>query len=280
MENIQDSETFHFIKTDPSGNTTILVMDTVPEKERGRIACALMREGNLAAEQVAFLETVPPRECDIAIGMMGGEFCGNAVRSAAAYAVFDRLRWQPIPGYGVEEHFDVACSGIAHNVECVVRMQSGNTFDVTADMPLPESIREVTISAGTLWRVAMPGITHYCFFAEKEKAPDKTRIIEETLAAFPAAAGEAMGVIFWDGETLDPFVYVKDTDTLVNESSCGSGTAALAACLALREKGAVHIDAAQRGGRIYADADAEGARVTALRIGGLVRITAEGIAYI
>lgn len=280
LDKLQECETFHFIKTDPSGNTTILVMDAVPEEARGRIARSLMREENLAAEQVAFLEAAPPRECDMAISMMGGEFCGNAVRSAAAYQVFDRLRWQPIPGYGTEEHFDISCSGIARNVECIVRMRSRNTFDVTAEMPLPESICEVSVSGGRLWRVALPGITHYCFFSEKGKALDKKGLIEDVLAAFPVASGGAAGILFWDGETLDPFVYVKDTDTLVNESSCGSGTASIAACMAFRRQGKVHIEAEQKGGLIYADADGTDGTVSALRIGGLVRITAEGIAYI
>ena len=94
------------------------------------------------------------------------------------------------------------------------------------------------------------------------------------------ASREAAGVLFWDGTVLDPFVYVKDTDTLVNESSCGSGTAAVSACMAFRTQQSVHIDARQTGGMISGEAVWHNGKVERLQIGGPVRITAEGIAYL
>jgi len=268
-----------FVKTDPSGNTTAILLDALPSAAHGKIAKALMEAGSLAVEQAAFVDAAPPREADFAIRMMGGEFCGNAVRSAAAWLVFDRMRWQPVPSYGVEKQFEISCSGIERNVRCAVRALSRNTFDVTAGMPLPLSVDKVFVGGAACWRAELPGITHTCFFMEEDPAPLRKReIIESVLSAYPAPAGGAAGVLFWDGTRLDPFVYVRDTDTLVNESSCGSGTAALAACLAAKEKKTVHIGAAQRGGLIYADA-AWDKNLTGLSIGGSVKITAEGMVF-
>lgn len=278
MENIRQ---LHFVKTDPSGNTTAIVLDVLPVSEHSGVARTLMRAENLAVEQAAFVDPQPPREADLSIRMMGGEFCGNAVRSAAAWLVFDRMRWQPTPSYGQEESFEIGCSGIGHNVRCTMHAVSRTVFDVTAQMPLPLSVSKAAAGGLSCWRAELPGITHTCFFAEEILTPERKReLIESVLSAYPADDGGAAGILFWDGARLDPFVYVKETDTLVNESSCGSGTAALAACLAVKEKRTVHIDAHQRGGLIYADAVWENGKISALSIGGPVKITAEGMAYV
>ena len=82
----------NFIKTNPSGNTTILVDSAVPEKEQSVVAKRLLAYDSVQAEQVGFL-TIPDDTTDynIALRMMGGEFCGNATRSAAVYTVFSGL---------------------------------------------------------------------------------------------------------------------------------------------------------------------------------------------
>lgn len=270
-----------FIKTNPSGNTTALVLEPVAPEERSLLATELMRQESLAVEQAAFLDDHPPRPCDLAICMMGGEFCGNAVRSAAAWKVFDRMRWQPSASCGARETFSIACSGIGHNVECVVQAAGRNAFDVSAVMPLPLSVSPAEAGGRTFWRAEFPGISHFCLWEREPLSPEaREEITRDVLAAYPVPAGGAAGVLFWDGSRLDPFVYVKDTDTLVNESSCGSGTAALAACLAAEKQSSVHVDARQRGGLIYADAVWDGTGISALSIGGLVTMTAEGMAYI
>lgn len=276
----EKGESLHFVKTNPSGNTTLLVLDEIPAERHKYLAPLLMDKNSLSAEQVAFLDTHPPRMCDIGIRMMGGEFCGNAVRSAAAWLVFDRCRWQPDLDMGYEAQFDVSCSGISHNVSCTVRQMSRHQFDVSAEMPLPLSIDEISIGGYSFCRVHLPGIVHFCLCGkETPDAETQQALIAEVLRTYPVQSGDAAGILFWNGHRLDPFVYVKDTDTLVHESSCGSGTAAVAACLAYRLGGAVHIDASQAGGMIYGEAE-KGEGIVSLRIGGLVEITAEGIAYV
>lgn len=280
MTDTETTEQLHFVKTDPSGNITILVLDPVNEKSRSGLARTLMTAGSVSAEQVAFLDGHPPRPCDLGIRMMGGEFCGNAVRSAAAWLVFDRERWQPVMAEGEEKSFAIACSGIEHNVRCTVRASGRAVFDVTAEMPLPSAVVSAEAGGRAFWRADFRGITHYCCCGPMPPEEEKRDIVRAVLREYPVSSGEAAGILFWDGHRLDPFVYVKDTDTLVNESSCGSGTAAVAACLAVEANGSVRIDAVQAGGLIYGEAHAENGRVLSVRIGGPVRVAAEGMAYV
>ncbi len=266
-----------FAKMNPSGNTTIFVLDPVPEKERAALSQRLMEETNLAAEQVGFLAERKPRRADLFVSMMGGEFCGNAVRAAAAWQLFCVRK-----AGGKEEAADysVACTGLGRNVECHARLVSESVFDVSGEMPLPVYTDKVKIAKHDVWNVVFPGICHFCFFAsEMPRAAERREVIDLILEACGETA-EAIGILFYDGHRLNPFVYVRETDTLVNESSCGSGTAALAAALALETGDAVHIEAAQKGGLIYADAEMSEGRVTKLSIGGTVSVVAEGIAYV
>lgn len=92
----------HYLIADPTGNITLLVLDPVPAGKQPAAAAELM-EKEPSAEQVGFL-TLPgrnkpdstdsavfvstnlaPGDYDIALRMAGGEFCGNASMSAAAY---------------------------------------------------------------------------------------------------------------------------------------------------------------------------------------------------
>ena len=267
----------HVVKWNPSGNTTLFVMDPVPEDKRAKTARALMDATCFCAEQVGFLGEIATSAADISVSMMGGEFCGNAVRAAAAWKLFSGNR-EETKG---EAAYAVACSGISQNVRTKVLRLSENTFDVTAEMPHPLSVSAVRVGEEIFSRVVLPGIVHFCYVREKiPDASEKEILTRAVLDAFRTEAGGATGILFYDGTTLDPFVYVKETDTLVNESSCGSGTAAIAAHLALSENKKIHIDAHQAGGLIYADAEAKDGNLISLSIGGPVVLTAEGIAYI
>lgn len=266
----------HFVKMNPSGNTTIFVTTPVPQEERAALSQRLMEETNLAAEQVGFLSEGKRRKADLFVSMMGGEFCGNAVRAAAAWQLFCERK---AGGSAEAADYDVACTGIDRNVHCRARLVSESVFDVAGEMPLPVDAESMKIAGLEAWNIVFPGICHFCFVSkEMPSAAKKEEIIDLILEACRETA-EAVGILFYDGNRLDPFVYVQETDTLVNESSCGSGTAALAAALAIEEGHAVHIEAAQKGGLIYADAELAEGRVTGLSIGGTVSVVAEGTAY-
>lgn len=69
---------------DPAGNVTALVLSDVPAAERAQVAARLLRLPELHIEQAAFL-TAPRCGGEIRLEMMGGEFCGNALRCAGFY---------------------------------------------------------------------------------------------------------------------------------------------------------------------------------------------------
>ena len=69
---------------DPAGNVTAIVLSDVLAAERARIAAQLLRLPELRIEQAAFL-TAPRCGGEIRLEMMGGEFCGNALRCAGFY---------------------------------------------------------------------------------------------------------------------------------------------------------------------------------------------------
>ncbi len=142
----------HVVKLNPSGNTTLFVTDPVPKEKRAAVARALMDTTCFAAEQVGFLAEEAPRAADIFVSMMGGEFCGNAVRAASA------LRYFKAREDGETAVYDVCCSGLSHNVRTSVRRISRTVFDVTAEMPKPLSIETVRVREETFCRVALSGI--------------------------------------------------------------------------------------------------------------------------
>ena len=69
---------------DPAGNVTAIVLSDVLAAERARIAAQLLRLPELRIEQAAFL-TAPRCGGEIRLEMMGGEFCGNALRCVGKY---------------------------------------------------------------------------------------------------------------------------------------------------------------------------------------------------
>jgi histidine racemase len=87
------------VQADPSGNITLFVLDPVPLEQRRDINEKLL-SGDTALEQVGCLSLVDGQP---KVEMMGGEFCGNATRSAGAYALHTLGK--------KEGDFQVTCSG-------------------------------------------------------------------------------------------------------------------------------------------------------------------------
>ena len=69
------------VKLDPSGNITLFVLSPVPVDDRRELNDALL-SADPDAEQAGCLSGSGR---SVRVEMMGGEFCGNASRSAAAY---------------------------------------------------------------------------------------------------------------------------------------------------------------------------------------------------
>ena len=144
------------VKLDPSGNITLFVLSPVPVDDRRELNDALL-SADPDAEQAGCLSGSGR---SVRVEMMGGEFCGNASRSAAAY-------WAHI--HGEEGVFEVTCSGAKAPMEARVKKLGSTppTYDAEIDLPLPLSITEEAMRVGekevSLIHVVLPGIDHYVY---------------------------------------------------------------------------------------------------------------------
>lgn len=212
---------------DPTGNITVLVHTPVPVADQPRVAAALMaREPD--SEQVCFRMPDTPG-ADITVRMAGGEFCGNASMSAAAWLCAER---------GQESAAVMVTIG-GQLVPVAVNKNGEGRWRCAVAMPRPLRVTE----AFGLPLVELPGISHLIV-----AAPMARETAERSIRAWCRALGaDALGLMLLGegGRRLDPLVYVPQADTLFWERSCASGTAAVGAwagpgtALSLTEPGGV-----------------------------------------
>lgn len=248
-----------YIPADPAGNLTAIVLSPVAPQARAAVAARMMARCPEGFEQVGFAEEDSlkgefPRLC-----MMGGEFCGNAARAFACYAAGVRGRG--------ETRLSVAISGARNPVPVEIEPASGRAY---AQMPLPCALDRLRADGRDIPLVRMEGIDHALLLNE---APS-LELAERVLAAMPGQ--DAQGVLFVQGGRMTPLVYVPATDTRVWESSCGSGTVALAWYLARRFADGTHVFAFDEpGGRLEARVAMKGGRAARIEMGGAVRLGEE-----
>lgn len=269
-----------FIKVSPAQNMTIYVMDQVSRGRHIEVANKLLDYGNLYAEQVAFIEKSGEY---IRLQMMGGEFCGNATRSLAAIIVdrgLDNIRKE-----GDDYLVKLETSGLESIVECKVRKtDKKNIYMSQVHMPLALSKNTVKFSLGEreveIERIDFPGITH--FIVDDKKIDDREGLYEIVKSYMDKEDYDAFGIMYYDytDNFLIPLVYVKATDSLYWEKSCGSGTTALGAALAHKNKKNIDISIPQPGGQLRIKAEINKGKIDKLILDGPVEIVAEGMVYI
>jgi diaminopimelate epimerase len=257
---------------DPAGNITALVLSPVAEGERVALSAAILADPSLHVEQVGFVlppSAHPAEEKLWRLEMMGGEFCGNAARSFGLYLA---------RRYGYGKNCSVLISGAKKPVALEIDVESGLA---RAEMPLPKDSGEIQFEGRILPVFVFDGITHII-------APD-LKSGRETFFAVKKMIGnepDALGVLFLEspgfppedekGDVslyMKPAVYVRATDTLVFESSCGSGSAALGAWLGRKQHdGTGNYSIAQPGGIIDVRVRKERGTISEICIGGKVRL--------
>ena len=240
---------------DPTKNMTILVETPVPAESQPFVASGLLR-AEPTAEQVGFVSP-GDGECDIALRMAGGEFCGNATMSTAALFCMK---------YNLKEaSVRVRASGTEAPVRVDVRT-AGEGFACTVDMPRPKRITE----AFGCPLVEFDGISHMIVTGPVERA-DAEKAVRERCAALGAAG---LGLMLLDeaSETLTPLVYVSAPETLYWEHSCASGSAAVGAYLAAKRGAPVDLSLREPGGVLRVKAAPGGA----ISLSGTVKLTKEG----
>ncbi|MDP2789733.1 MAG: GNAT family N-acetyltransferase [bacterium] len=262
-----------FTMVKPGGNNTALVHDLIPRQYHGEIAKEVILKQDEKGEQVGYLElsTLPKTVCRLQ--MMGGEFCGNATRSTVmlitkAFLTGDvglnpfalehiTRSWNRLDVPMEVSGFD----GVLH-AEVVLDDQN-HILDIFATMPVrPEATctekRQPTVNGkpfdATL--VHLYGISHL-LIPESDGIAGLNRDArmqhaERILTEEKLRDLEAAGVIFYtehDGQyAIDPYVFVRDSNTMYAETACGTGTTALGVKCALDAGGPVNLSVMQPSG--------------------------------
>ena len=250
---------------DPTGNITILATTPVPAAAQPDCAARLLA-AEPAGEQVGFLS--PGGDgADLSLRMAGGEFCGNAAMSAAAYFCARR---------GVSEQtVRVRVSGTPEPVTVRVEAQSETCWACAEDMPRPAPPEIVTLALdGQAFRLPMvrfDGICHLILPGDTER--DFAERAARAWCALLDAPALGLMLLDSDAAAMTPLVYVPGGDTLYWERSCASGTAAAGAYLAWKSGGRASAALAQPGGVLRVSAAPGGP----ILLRGAVRLAHVGV---
>lgn len=244
---------------DPAGNTTAIVRGAALE-DRADIVKAIL--GQNRAEQVGF-ETEPQHGACGRLEMMGGEFCGNAAR-AFGYMKAAEQWTSGVHTVGIE------ISG-ADQIVCVCADLNAKT--AFAQMPLPLECSSCEVDRFSYPVVRMEGISH--LIAENTEPSDF--FLSHALEAAKTMQWDAFGVMFLRKNQLTPVVYVKQSDSLVWESSCGSGSLACGWYLAKKMSepinGKTAFEFSQRGGVIEVELQTKAGNILSAAMGGSLRLS-------
>ena len=263
-----------FAKINPTQNMTVIVLNPVERAQQPRLAEKLMAYESVNAEQVGFLEKANNPGAKARLQMMGGEFCGNATMSFAAYLAHTGGMQD-----GESAVYPLEISGADEILACDIR-RNGSTYSASVAMPLPEKIENVSLPGGKVYpAVFFPGIAHLIVPMDEMDEAAAENAIAGWCAALDA---DALGILLVNADlsAIKPIVYVRATDSGVWERGCGSGTAAIGAYLAAQKQQNVTVSVAQPGGTITAEAQWSENRLSALRIRSDVRIAAIGTAWV
>ena len=230
-----------YIVANPTGNITVLVTDTgydvsdiselAPE-----VKAAIVRDCfDLVpeCEQVGFI-AFPAKSSDgasqaydISLEMMGGEFCGNATISTAAYLCMINETC-----VGSSSEVSVNSSGVSAPVSVTVKRLGAKEFTGTLEMPVPE-VSEYDgyplINLDGISHILMPvGAEHpeldladdVSIGAYLKTAADKLELLAVGLILYATAESDS-------SVSITPIVYVPGSNTLFHEQGCASGSTAV-----------------------------------------------------
>lgn len=236
-----------FLKTSPAMNTTVLVTSVCPKQHYIEVAKRAMKYDFLHAEQVGFIKAPQSNDTILYLEMAGGEFCGNATLSAAAYATYKGL---------TEKHdFYIDVSGVENPVWCKVMKKDRFNYNTKCQMPFASNIEEYKINLksqiieGAI--IEFNGISHFVF-PVKNKFTYFLEVLDIIKTDINASA---IGIIPYkiiekQNYKIKPYVYVRKTNTSTFERGCGSGSLALGIFINETGKKQKHIKVIQPGGII------------------------------
>lgn len=199
----------------PGGNTTAIVTHPVDPHAYVHIGRAIMCQ-HPSVEQVGFITKPLNSRAHTRLDMMGGEFCGNAARSAA-------FVWAN--QYNLSS-LNLEVSGYSRIVEASI-VDHQVTIRLAHDF-----IVDIQKAADDVL-VRLHGIQH--LVTDKNIDATEARSLVQHYAVHHSDIA-AMGVISLrqydqDSFRIDPYVWVRTGDTFIRETGCASGSIAVAAAL-------------------------------------------------
>jgi len=198
----------------PSGNTTALVTDFVTLKYRKKVNDEIMRLHD-DVEQVGFVYVDKNKYY---LDMAGGEFCGNATRSAAYYFLNGHNGELKINVSGVDRSLVAGINGSISYAEIPF---SRNSFLFNTNLQKIQGINHIIVEVdnnltqSSAMLLANQYITQYV----------------ENIKSSPLALGVMFTKKENDKYVVFPVVKVFSVDTVFYETACASGSA----CIALYE---------------------------------------------
>lgn len=225
---------FTYYLFSPCGNDTALVEGTDIDEYTKKILNDKIMNIHRNIEQVGFVSLK-----DFKLEMAGGEFCGNATRSAAYYY---------LKGKSGEIDIKVANDMI---------MKAGISEDKKAwsQIPLYEGKNFINEIDDGIYEIIMCGIKY--IILEKKVSEifllDKKNIKSHAMNILKKyrikETEEAIGVIFLEEKEektkIHPVVWVKSINTLFYETACGSGTTAVAILKAIKNNQTQNLEIIQ-----------------------------------
>ena len=263
----------NFVKMNPAGNTTIFIFDQLPRSIHGKVAKYLMKTNFLCADQVGFVEKPHSQYATAHLQMMGGEFCGNALRALAAllflkdYPKIYKQRETETDSFVSRGDYAVVpleISGYDGILKAEVKLIDGINGILWSETPIPVPLKIKKVNfdlpclnltkEGTV--VKFPGIIHVVF---KGIIPEKKIVfdVKEQLKIMDTNV-DVLGIMFYqpNRKIMTPLVYVRASDSLIWEGSCGSGSVAVASAIAVKKKENIKgLKLKQPGGEIEVDID-------------------------
>ena len=224
----------------PCGNDTALVQGIHYSNEIKKTINDKIMELNSNVEQVGFVEK--SQGCQLI--MAGGEFCGNATRSAAYFFLEGDMGQLKIKVSGVDDFID---AGIDKETKAWCRFPIYVGNDV------------VTLLEPGIHKVKMNGIIHIVI--DENVAQEYIKNIDNIkpnamnlIRKFNIYEADAVGVMFLEKMEqrikIHPVVWVKSIDTLFYETACGSGSVAIGILKSLSENSSQALEVLQPSGQV------------------------------
>lgn len=234
---------FHYKIFVPGGNDTALVMGIVDDIDTRHMINDSIMQRHKNVEQVGFvsLDYGNPK-----LVMAGGEFCGNATRSATMFYLDGK------PG-----EIEITVSGVSRKLKAGIF----KNLDVWAEMPVSKQLDKIHQVDDGCYMVEMEGIVHLVIIPQKSKEylGDVSNLkynARELLKKYKLLSRVAAGVIFVSEQAtsgvyaIHPCVYVSAIETMFYETACGSGTVATGLVFSYLKKQSIDLPLIQPSGNV------------------------------